>query len=332
MTKGNQILGLIAACQLVVIAFIYGFNQNSNTAQSELLAPVIASEIITIEDDKGATVTLRKDSGQWHIDNYGDALADSDKIKSLLKETSELRTALPVGVTDEAQQRFNTANEQFAFKVTFQNDNNSQTLYVGNSAGLRKTYLRLDESNDTFSLNFDRYRLSTTAASWLAKSQLAMPEVASIRNNEFELRKSDNDWQLASGDNVNSLNAKALANTIQNLKVNDVAPTAIAPAKRQHLEIATDLATYRLYYWQQDDDYFAQRDDKKAIFKIAKTTFDTFTEKAQRVALIEAPEANSETPENIATDEQEQESDKPKDGNEVSKRSETNEKEEAKAG
>ena len=88
-------------------------------------------------------------------------------------------------------------------------------------------------------------------------------------------------------------------------------------ASSNQLEVATDLATYRLRYWQQDNGYFAQRDDKKAVFKITKSTFDTFNEKAKRVALM-----TEKTDDNIATDEQEQDNTQPEKGNEVSEHSE----------
>jgi hypothetical protein len=157
-------------------------------------------DTLLIKDDEQKQIQLSKKDGQWQTpDGFP---ADQNKVTQLIDKLNGLKTALPVATSESAVKRFKVDEKDFIRHVTLQKgDQTLASLYVGNGAGARQSYVRSAKETAIYGLAIGRYDFPTTADSWQDKAvlQTDKDEITAVNLAELKLER---DNQSTSSDSM----------------------------------------------------------------------------------------------------------------------------------
>ncbi len=233
-------------------------------------------------------IELKKTTSGWNMTKPDTAAADSDAVSGLLSAVSSGKMTSVAGEKPDDLAKYGLSNPAVTFTVT--NDiGKSSTLIVGKKQD--KNYYARDTSRPTiFEIDDALYgKLTQTPGELLDKTPLHVDETDI---NEIEIhdssgsmvadRKSGENWEMASPDNVKGKAASAwkVFSALSELHADDVIekPTAeitSALAQPAYELILTDKSGKKrtLRVSKASGDYvYAQSSDGPAIFKLKKSS------------------------------------------------------------
>jgi hypothetical protein len=134
------------------------------------LLKLTAAEVneAVLEDGEGRRLTLKKEQGKWLLPDMGSFPADTARVQGLIDRLAGLQRGWPEATTAEAAGRFKVAADRFERKLSLRKDGTLLgTVFFGASAGLRKSYLRVDGDSDIQTLAIAQHELEVKADGWI---------------------------------------------------------------------------------------------------------------------------------------------------------------------
>lgn len=174
MKRMQWILTAVLVFQLVLSAVV--FWPRSTAGSGTPLFPDLKADDITALtlQNSSTTLTLRKVNGSWIVPDAGDYPALSDKLTPVLEKLVQLNTGRLVTRTAASHKRLQVAANNYALKLSFETITGTQTLYLGTSAGVSATHIRVDGHDEVYlTSDLNIWELSPTVASWISTAYLS---------------------------------------------------------------------------------------------------------------------------------------------------------------
>ncbi len=203
-----------------------------------------------------APVELLEHNGTWVVHSAYDVPAAKSRVSALIEQCGGLRRGLPVANTKDARSRFEVAADRYTRRIRFEHDGHAiATVYLGESAGLRKSYGRAAGDRAIYALGVATYHLPVTPAGWIDTELLQIPsdaiagigirgphgaEVALTRTGPG--KQPPGPWHApgrAPGHPLDGAKAEALVRAIDELRVDDVLGEQASPDWRTDAPQAT---------------------------------------------------------------------------------------------
>jgi hypothetical protein len=301
MNRHVKALSLILALQLIVLAAVLVWHQRANTAPSGTLLTVDRSKIngLTIVDDKGQKVTLRKSGTGWILPDSQGLPADNEKVGQLLDKVLGASAPWPVATSSESAKRFEVTPDKFQREIKLLDGQQViGDLYLGTSPGFKKVHARRADSDDVYAIAFANYEATARADDWLDKA-LLKPNgdvTALARPDHWRLQKNGDTWTLdgAPGEKLKQDVVTDLVNKIANLRVMGVADApadGAEPALLLTAVTANGEFDYRFYQPQPKGDFVVTRNGQDGAFKFAAYIGEPLIKERSDLIATETPPA-----------------------------------------
>ncbi len=169
MKRNQQILAAILVLQLVLsVVFLW---PRPTEANGKPLFPNVKAEDITtltITDDHGATITMKKDGEDWVLATSDDYPLNASTVEDTLAKILKMNTANLVTKTDASHKQLRVASGDFVRHVTFETkDGSKYSFYLGTAPRYTATHVRLEGQDETYlTPDVTEWDLNTTFATW----------------------------------------------------------------------------------------------------------------------------------------------------------------------
>lgn len=321
-------LSVLLAAQLGLAGFLW-YSNNQQTEPLPLLAASELSELTLVKGpgrpetkpadqassetaEPAPQFTLRKQQKQWQF-NAGTAekplwlTANPAKVQQLLGDLQKARLNWPLADSADSQSRFAVSPQAYQWQLQLKaaGTDSVQTLWLGDSAGLRQQYVRRDGENAIYQVALNSYELSIAPDQWLDKNQLAFKEIQAVRGPDYSLVKTHSEttgsgkpaesqrWQLtglapvtaADAPGLNQTEAEQLLSKLQTLTVLQHLPEPskdAAQAFSQAFRLTVSAADHQgktadlsLLLAKVGEQYLVRRSDLDAVFSVEQSLYDS---------------------------------------------------------
>ena len=261
-----------------------------------------------------APVELLERNGTWVVHSAYDVPASKTRVSALLRQFGGLRRGVPVANTKDARARFKVAADHYDRRVRFAHGGRAiATVYLGDSAGLRKSYGRAAGDRAIYTLGVATYDLPVKSGTWIDAKLLQIPsdEIAEIDvhgahgagvalTRTVSAKQAPGPWQatgLAPGRALDAAKAGALVRAIDELRVADVLGEQASPdwqtgAPQATLTIGRQggtTATWTLSKPKTGDRYVLKSSSEPWYFTIDSATAQPLVDAAEPDGLAEVP-------------------------------------------
>ena len=232
------VLGLVLAFQLGLALFLsLGQADLRASPESALLDfEQAAVDRVRIERADAEPLLIERRDGEWVLPPLDGFPAAAAKVDALLERLAGLRKRLPVATSAEAQDRFRVADDAFEGRITLsQGDAALATLYLGDSAGFRRQYVRAADDAAIFEVDLGPADAPSRPDDWIDRAwlhqdvrdiqRIALPMVTLVREAEGGWRLSD----PADGETLDQAEAEDLASQLALLTFTSVLGTDAKP-------------------------------------------------------------------------------------------------------
>lgn len=169
MKRNQQILAAILVLQLVLsVVFLW---PRPTEANGKPLFPNVKAEDITsltIVDDHGTTVTMKKDGENWVLATSDDYPLNANAVVDTLKKILQMNTSNLVTKTAASHKQLRVASGDFVRHVTFETQDGSKySFYLGTAPRYTATHVRLEGQDETYlTPAVTEWDLNTTFGTW----------------------------------------------------------------------------------------------------------------------------------------------------------------------
>jgi hypothetical protein len=261
-----------------------------------------------------APVELLERNGAWVVHSAFDVPASKARVSALIEQFGGLRRGLPVANTPDARARFEVAADRYARRIRFDHAGHGiATVYLGKSAGLRKSYGRAAGDRSIYTLGVATYHLSVQAGAWIDAKLLQIPadDIAEIdvrgpRGGGVELtrvvsaKQPPGPWHatgLPAGHSLDAAEAGALVRAIDELRVDDVLGVQALPDWQANAPQATftigrpdgHAVTWTLSTSKTARQFVLKSSGEPWYFSIDSTTAQPLLDAAAPGGLVAAP-------------------------------------------
>ncbi len=179
MKRSQIILAGLLAVQIVLGAWLL-WPRAAQTAVGEPLFPDLTADgivALTIADDGGATLTMRKEAGQWLLPDADDFPAQATKIAPFLEQLVALDSGRVVARTPASHRQLYVAEDTFLRRIEFETaDGARHTLYLGSSPRYDTTHVRVGGQNEVYlARGLNTWSIGPAANLWIDTLYLSVP-------------------------------------------------------------------------------------------------------------------------------------------------------------
>lgn len=202
MNKKIQILGGVFLAQLALFAFLQLRGVNADFSHSEPLLAGSFSEIDALElsDGDGKVLKLIKEDDKWVLPDKFGVPVNQEKLAASFAAIFNLKASWPVGRTMIAAKQFELVADKFERKIEFKKgDKLVHTVYIGSSPSYKKVHLRVDGSENSYSVDLNTHDFALAPTDWMSRKlyQLDRSSLAKVELNTIVLSaKKDSDFVL----------------------------------------------------------------------------------------------------------------------------------------
>jgi hypothetical protein len=161
MKRHQQILAGVLAVQLILSVLVLWPRSAVGREAAPVFPDLVAEDVValTITDDTGQRVRLRKEGEGWVLANADDYPAQADKVMDVLEKLPQLTTGSLVARTDTSHQQLQVTGDNFVRRLDIETqDGTEHTLYLGSAPRYTATHFRVAGQNETY--------LTTELATW----------------------------------------------------------------------------------------------------------------------------------------------------------------------
>lgn len=269
------LVGLFAA-QLAVAGVLYfnTWNQRSVRPQGSLLT-LDASEVdqLLIEGE-GESVTLDKKQDTWLIGSTG-LPADTSRVDSAIQSFSDMQLGWSVASSDASHQQLEVADDNYQRRVKISSGGDTVgDIFIGTSPGFKRSHVRKEGADEVYSVAINTFDLPPESSDWLDKTLLQVADVSSVRVNDKELLKKDEQWVYDGSDNTDQDKASGLVTAFESLRVTEIFDQGADELDFEKVVLKTGDDEYEFGFASLDNNYLVSRQDIDSIFKISKSSYD----------------------------------------------------------
>ncbi|MDY0019535.1 MAG: DUF4340 domain-containing protein [Anaerolineae bacterium] len=179
MKRHQQILAAVLVVQVLLTAFVF-WPRPATTTQGAPVFPDLTTDAVvalTVTDDQGNSVALRKVDDGWVLPDADDYPVLADSVTALLDKLVALTTDRLVTRTDTSHSQLQVAADNFVRRVEFETaDGTSQVLYIGSAQNYTATHFRIEGQDETYLADgLSTYEINATPASWAESAYLQIP-------------------------------------------------------------------------------------------------------------------------------------------------------------
>lgn len=309
-TQRSWLAGLLVLQLALAGTLAWSTGTGSRPATAHTLLEIAANDIDRLViDTPDSSANLRKQGGQWRLPNLENLPAATARVDQLVEQVAALRGGWPVATSASSHERFEVDEERFAKRLRlYRGDTLAGELYVGGSAGLRKSHVRAADDEAVYSVEINNYDLLASDTDWLDKALLAIDKPETIGGPGYAITRAGEGWRFTSSEaadpnnpGVDNDGAASLVGALQSLRIQDMAQAADAEPDVT-LEVGDAAGTFRYRFWQRDGEYLVQRDDIDVVFSLSQYQYDQLAG-VNRDSLVAKDARGESTPDNAAQSE-----------------------------
>ena len=199
-----KILGALLVAQLLLALALIVNDQGigATTISKPLLAldGQTVDRITLSQLNQSPLVLSRQTDKAWVVASGDNFPADTLRVEGLVERLIALKTRLVLARGSDAANRFKVAEDNYQRRVTLEgNGKTLGTLYLGNSAGARRSFVRADDQTAIYEVELGAWDLTDQASAWWNRDYLHLKEtdVTRIELPGIVLERKDTSWQLA---------------------------------------------------------------------------------------------------------------------------------------
>ncbi len=308
MKRQHLILTLALIVQAVLTAAVFWphpVQQQSGPLFPDLEAGDVVA--MTVSDQDGNSVTLRKVDGVWVLPDAANYPAREGRVDSFLESLLGLTTRRLVARSEASHQRLQVARDEYVRRIDLETtDGTVYTLYLGSSPTSSSTHFRLEGQNETYLGDVQVWNAGIVVGSWIDTAYVQVPEEELVRvtlqnaNGTFRfVRDEAGEWTLEGLQADETLATTRLTATIrqasnlymtQPLGQEELAGYGLdAPLAVVTMETAD--ATYTLRIGAHDEEsnsYVASFSESPYFVRVSALSVDRLVNNA-RADFLEAP-------------------------------------------
>ncbi len=207
MKRHQQILAGILVVQIILGVITFWPRSGSAGAAQPVFPDLKVEDIVTltITDDKGAHIVLRRSGENWSLAEADDYPARASSITPILDKFTKLNTATLVARTESSHKALQVADDNFLRRIDIgMKDGTTHTFYLGSSPRYTATHFRVAGQAETYlTADLSAWEMNPAATSWIDTSyrSLDSAKVTEVTlqnaNGTFRLVKSGEQWTLA---------------------------------------------------------------------------------------------------------------------------------------
>lgn len=214
MKRHQQILAGILIVQIILGVITFWPRSGGAAATQPIFPDLDVADIatLTITDDQGTSIVLRRSGDNWGLPEAGDYPANAATITPILDKFTQLDTATLVARTEASHKALQVADDNFVRRIDVaMKDGTTHTLYLGSSPRYTATHFRVAGQAETYlTAALSTWELNTAATSWVDTNYRSLDAATVTQvtlqnaNGTFKLVKSGEEWTLAdlAGDEI----------------------------------------------------------------------------------------------------------------------------------
>lgn len=314
-SKGVQILSAVLALQLTIaLGLLLKSNSQADFAAAVQLVsvdPATVDEIVIDDGDGGVVLTNFDD--QWRMNDEHRTLAESNKIKQLISDLTDINPGLPVASTTASHQQLEVSETDFQRSIRLKKgDETVAHLYMGTSPGFRKSHIRHADQDQVYAAKLSTFTVPALKDDWLDKTLLAFENVGGIQSDALELAFANEQWTIvnpqdkAATHELDEAGIASLESLLKSLRVNGFAVPLEADKPVESLSASEDadqpeaeeILSHSLIVVQNDtpvtlllkrkgSNATVERSDINGVFTLPIATYDELSAEMFQQLLVE---------------------------------------------
>ena len=207
MKRHQQILLGVLVLQVALIAVVFWPRSVASDSGAPLFPGVAADDVVglTIVDNEGARLVLRKVDGAWVLPDAADYPVNEDSVTPLIEKILALSASTVVARTDASHRQLQVSNDVFQRRLDLVTQAGAtHTLYLGTAPRYTATHFRVAGRIETYlTSDLSTWELVARPSNWIDTAYLSIDQetitgvTLENANGTFVLVKSGDDWTLA---------------------------------------------------------------------------------------------------------------------------------------
>ena len=180
LTRFHKILiGLLAVQLALAVVILVRGDAHAVEKPQPLLAGFDAATVTRVQvvgNDK-TTVDLVNKNGAWVVASSFDYPVEESKVTDLMSQIAKLSAAAPIATQDRRHKQLGVADTDFQRKLVITAGGKDTTLFVGGSAGLRRTAIRFAGDARVYGVTgLSAYAIGNEPKLWVATTYSNIPQ------------------------------------------------------------------------------------------------------------------------------------------------------------
>ena len=202
MFSSTSFQSILLALQCVLIVWLFagqpGGADQKHSQQSVVSIEKTALNTITISANDVDKVVLKKQDGNWILPDYYNLTVNTGLLDQMLEKLAAARSSWPIAQTADAAERFHVSSTNYKRHLRLQCAADVvEDLYLGDSPGLRKIYIRNEDADAIYTIEFGLHLVPASADQWFNKNLLKPGrDIKEIHAADFVLSKKADDWDM----------------------------------------------------------------------------------------------------------------------------------------
>lgn len=207
MKRHQQVLLGVLVLQ-IILGVVTFWPRSAATGTGEPVFPDLeAADIValTITDNDGQEIALRKVDDAWVLPEAGDFPANATAITPVLEKIVGLTTETLVTRTDASHKQLQVADDDFMRRLVIETaGGETDTIYLGSAPRYTATHFRLGGQSETYlTTGLSTWELNARANTWIEPTYTSIDQetltTVMLENAQgtFVLVREGEDWTLA---------------------------------------------------------------------------------------------------------------------------------------
>lgn len=186
LTRFHKILlGLLAAQVLLIIVVAMRGDDSGALKEHPLVAGFDAAKVTRLQvfagevgkpGETGKPIDMVKRDASWVMASSFDYPVDQAKINDVLSPIAKLSAAAPIATQAGRHKQLKVADTEFERKLVITSDGKDLTLYIGASAGARRTAVRIGGSDNVYAVTgISAFTAGSEPRQWVDTGYVKVP-------------------------------------------------------------------------------------------------------------------------------------------------------------
>ena len=246
MKRYQQILAAVLVVQIVLGVITFWPRSADMGTGAPIFKDLTVEDIttLTIADDQGKSINLRKVDGAWVLPGADDYPAQEAKITPVLENVLKLNTASLVARTDTSHKALQVDSDNYLRRIDIETaDGTDYVVYLGSAPRYTATHFRVAGQMETYlTTDLSTWELNTAASAWIDAVYVSIDKTTL---SEVVLENAQGTFTLLNSGETWTLSNVAEGDIIAQGKVDDIVSKATQLSMLEPLG-STDEPAYSL--------------------------------------------------------------------------------------